>query len=220
MRRTIILGGMMILALVLAACAPGAATNPPTSMPTNFPTLSVPVTGDTPTAGIPTMSISTETVGTEAPAAGTDITGTTTSEAGLATATSETSAGTATTTDTNVRISTSTSTTVSEPFLVDQQGRSLYLFTTDTQNSGTSTCTAECLAQWQPVIVTGTPQAGQGVNASLLGTIKRDDGTLQATYNGWPLYTYAGDTAPGTASGQGVGGAWFLISGTGNSIQQ
>ncbi|MGE5375704.1 MAG: hypothetical protein ACM3XO_11665 [Bacteroidota bacterium] len=220
MRRPIILGGVMILVLALAACAPGAANNIPTNSPTNFPTISVPVTGDTPTAAVPATSVSTETTGTEAPTTGTDITGTATGEAGLATATSETSAGTGTTTDTNVRISTSTRTGVSEPFLVDQQGRSLYLFTTDSQNGGTSACTAECLSQWQPVIVTGTPQAGQGVNASLLGTIKRDDGTLQATYNGWPLYTYAGDTGPGTTSGQGVGSAWYLVSGTGNAIHQ
>jgi predicted lipoprotein with Yx(FWY)xxD motif len=103
---------------------------------------------------------------------------------------------------------------------VDQQGRALYLYTADTQSSGTSTCTADCLTQWQPVIVTGIPQAGSGINASLLGTITRDDGTLQATYNGWPLYTYTGDTAPGTTTGQGMGGAWFLVSGAGNSIQQ
>ncbi len=103
---------------------------------------------------------------------------------------------------------------------MDQLGRALYLYTADTQSSGTSACTDDCLTQWQPVIVTGTPQAGNGVNAALLGTIPRDDGTLQATYNGWPLYTYAGDTAPGTTSGQGMGSAWFLVSGAGNSIQQ
>jgi predicted lipoprotein with Yx(FWY)xxD motif len=103
---------------------------------------------------------------------------------------------------------------------VDQQGRALYLYTADTQSSGTSACTADCLTQWKPVVVSGTPQAGNGVDASMLGTITRDDGTLQATYNGWPLYTYAGDTAAGTTSGQGMGGAWFLVSGAGNSIQQ
>jgi predicted lipoprotein with Yx(FWY)xxD motif len=108
---------------------------------------------------------------------------------------------------------------VSEPFLVDQLGHALYLFTTDTQNGGSSDCTDECLTQWQPVIVTGTPQAGNGVNASLLGAIPQDGGTLQATYNGWPLYTYTGDAAPGNIHGQGMNGAWFLVSGTGNAIQ-
>ena len=212
MRRPIILGGMLILALVLAACAPAAAT----SAPINVPTVSVPVTGETATLIVPTTNIASETPLPET--TGSDATST--ADAALATSTSETGTGTeTTTTDTNVRISTSTSTAVSEPFLIDQQGRSLYLFTTDTQNGGTSTCTADCLTQWQPVSVTGIPQAGQGLNASLLGTISRDDGTMQATYNGWPLYTYVGDTGPGMTTGQGVGSVWFLVSGTGNAIQ-
>lgn len=216
MRRSMIAGVVMILALALAACAPGAATGVPTSASTNVPTLSVPVTGETETPAVPTLGVSTETTGTDT---GSGLIGTATLEAGLATATSETATGGAGATDTTVRIGTSTSTAVSQPFLVDQQGRALYLFTTDTQNGGTSACTAECLMEWQPLIVTGAPQAGQGVDAGLLGTITREDGTLQATYNGWPLYTYSGDAVPGSTSGQGMGGAWFLVSGTGNSIQ-
>jgi predicted lipoprotein with Yx(FWY)xxD motif len=212
MRRTLVLGVVLMLALVLGACSTSTpvplATTLPVATLTNLPTESVPVTGNTETAVAPATS---------APA---DVSGTSTVEAGLATSTTESTAETGSTTDSSVRIGTSTSTSASEPFLVDQQGRALYLYTADTQNGGTSTCTAECLSQWQPVTVTGTPQAGNGVDASLLGTIPREDGTLQATYNGWPLYTYTGDTAPGTTSGQGMGGAWFLVSGTGNSIQQ
>jgi predicted lipoprotein with Yx(FWY)xxD motif len=208
MRRYLILGIVLMLAIVLAACStstpiPPAAVASPMPTISNQPTQSVPITGNTETSVAPATS---------APA---DTTGTSTADAALATATSETGS----TTDTSVRIGTSTSTAASEPFLVDQQGRALYLYTADTQNSGNSECTADCLTQWQPVTVTGTPQAGNGVNASLLGTLSREDGTLQATYNGWPLYTYAGDTAPGTTSGQGMGGAWFLVSGAGNSIQ-
>ncbi len=209
MRRFTISGLVIVLALALAACAPAPAlptTAAPAANTANAPTVSVPITGNTETAVVP-------------PAGG-DITGTSTAEAALATATSETASGAGSTTDTGVRISTSTSVNTSEPFLVDQQGRALYLYTTDAQNSGTSACTAECLTQWQPVTVTGTPQAGNGVNASLLGTITREDGTLQAAYNGWPLYTYTGDTAPGATNGQGMGSAWFLVSGTGNAIQQ
>lgn len=214
MRRVLILGVSLILAVALGACASSTpvslatAVASPVATITNLPTESVPVTGSTETAVAP---------GADAPA---DTIGTSTVEAGVATSTSETTSGTGSTTDTSVRIGTSTSTNVSEPFLVDQQGRALYLYTSDTQSSGTSTCTADCLTQWPPLIVTGTPQAGNGVDASLLGTITRDDGTLQATYNGWPLYTYARDTGPGTTSGQGMGGAWFLLSGAGNAIQQ
>jgi predicted lipoprotein with Yx(FWY)xxD motif len=212
MRRNLILGVVLMLAMALGACSTSTPV-PPAVLPTNVvvtsqPTESVPVTGNTETAVAPA---------TGAPG---EVSGTSTVEAGLATATTDANASTDPAADTSVRIGTSTSTSASEPFLVDQQGRALYLYTSDTQNSGTSTCTADCLTHWQPVIVTGTPQAGNGVNAGLLGTVTRDDGTLQATYNGWPLYTYAGDTAPGTTSGQGMGGAWFLVSGAGSSIQQ
>jgi predicted lipoprotein with Yx(FWY)xxD motif len=206
MRRFMIPGLVMLLALAACAPAPASPTAAAPALNTaNAPTVSVPITGDTETATIPPV--------------GGDITGTSTADAALATATSETPSEAGSTIDTGVRISTSTSVNTSEPFLVDQLGRALYLYTTDTQNSGTSACTAECLTQWQPVIVTGTPQAGNGVNASLLGTVNREDGTLQASYNGWPLYTYTGDMAPGTIKGQGMESAWFLVSGAGNSIQ-
>ena len=212
MRRAVILGVVLMLAMVLGACStstPISLAEPsPAVAVTNLPTESLPVTGNTETASAPALSVPVDAAGTS------------TVEAALATSTSETTSGTGSTTDAGVQIGTATSTSVSEPFLVDQQGRSLYLYTADTQNSGTSACAAECLTQWPPVIITGTPQAGNGVDASLLGTITREDGTLQATYNGWPLYTYTGDTAPGTTSGQGMGGAWFLVSGAGNSIQQ
>jgi predicted lipoprotein with Yx(FWY)xxD motif len=54
----------------------------------------------------------------------------------------------------------------------------------------------------------------------MLGTIKREDGTLQAAYNGWPLYYYSGDRGIGAMNGQGVDNSWFLVSATGNAIQQ
>lgn len=63
----------------------------------------------------------------------------------------------------------------------------------------------------------------EGVDATLLGTITRDDGTLQVTYNGWPLYLFAGDTAAGDTNGQGLdefGGLWFLVSPAGEAIEQ
>jgi predicted lipoprotein with Yx(FWY)xxD motif len=64
----------------------------------------------------------------------------------------------------------------------------------------------------------GAPAAGEGVDAALLGTITRDDGAMQVTYNGWPLYYFADDTAPGDANGQGLGDVWFLVSPTGEAI--
>jgi predicted lipoprotein with Yx(FWY)xxD motif len=115
-----------------------------------------------------------------------------------------------------VNVSESTSGSI----LVDGQGRSLYLFTNDTQNSGASTCTGDCLTNWPPLLSTEAPTAGAGVDAAKLGTITRDDGTTQVTYNGWPLYLYSSDTAPGDVTGQGVGGVWFLVAPDGNAIPQ
>ena len=103
--------------------------------------------------------------------------------------------------------------------VVDGEGRSLYLFTNDTQDSGTSSCTGDCLVKWPPLLTDGEPAAGTGVDAAMLGTITLPDGTTQVTYNGWPLYYFADDTAPGDALGQGVGGVWFLVSPTGEMIE-
>jgi predicted lipoprotein with Yx(FWY)xxD motif len=106
---------------------------------------------------------------------------------------------------------------------VDGEGMSLYIFMNDTQDSGTSTCTDTCADVWPPLTVDGDPVAGEGVDETLLGTITRDDGSLQVTYNGWPLYLYTGDSAPGDTNGQGVTdefGLWYLIGPDGEVIQQ
>jgi predicted lipoprotein with Yx(FWY)xxD motif len=100
--------------------------------------------------------------------------------------------------------------------LVDAKGMSLYLFTKDA--GGTSACTAACATNWPPAVVTGTPTAGTGVDASKLSTITRDDGTKQLAYNGHPLYTFAADSAAGQASGQGVSGVWFLVTAAGDQV--
>jgi predicted lipoprotein with Yx(FWY)xxD motif len=103
--------------------------------------------------------------------------------------------------------------------LVGSNGRTLYLFQAD--KNGTSACSGACAAAWPPDIVTGTPQAGSGVNPSLLGTITRPDGTRQITYDGHPLYYFAADTAGGSAHGQGVkafGAEWYVISASGRKI--
>lgn len=82
-------------------------------------------------------------------------------------------------------------------------GMTVYTFAKDVKGSGTSACTGGCIARWPALTVTaGTkPIAGSGVTGSL-GTIKRsDDGTLQVTYNGLPLYFFTGDSAPGDTNG-------------------
>jgi predicted lipoprotein with Yx(FWY)xxD motif len=107
--------------------------------------------------------------------------------------------------------------------LVDGQGLTLYLFVPDKQ-SGSSTCYAECASAWPPLLLPDgvtAPVAGPGIKASLLATTHRTDGTVQVTYNKWPLYTWAGDSGPGQASGQGLnnlGGLWYVLSPDGATI--
>ena len=100
--------------------------------------------------------------------------------------------------------------------LVDGKGMTLYLYTKDTQNSGESTCEGQCLATWPPLL--GEPSASSGVDASMLGTITRSDGSTQVSYNGWPLYYWANDTAAGQTTGQGVGGVWWVVTPGGEAI--
>jgi predicted lipoprotein with Yx(FWY)xxD motif len=96
--------------------------------------------------------------------------------------------------------------------LATSTGRTIYWYSADTKGSGKSTCTGSCLTAWPAV--TGIPAAAPGVQlAGKLGTITRPGGVVQATYNGYPLYTYAQDMAPGQATGNGAAGAWHVITG-------
>ena len=93
--------------------------------------------------------------------------------------------------------------------LTDAKGLTLYWFAPD--SSTKSACYGSCAAYWPPVI--GSPSAGPGVTGRL-GTITRTNGTVQATYDGHPLYTYVGDSAPGQDSGNNLnlnGGYWHFV---------
>jgi predicted lipoprotein with Yx(FWY)xxD motif len=92
--------------------------------------------------------------------------------------------------------------------LVDAQGLTLYHLTTE--NGSNIVCTGSCASTWPPLSVSGRPTAGSGVTGQL-GTTKRPDGSLQATYMGMTLYTYSGDSGPGQGNGQGVDGIWFAV---------
>ncbi len=103
--------------------------------------------------------------------------------------------------------------------LVDARGRTLYLFEAD--KGPMSTCSGACASVWPPLTITGHLTAGPGVTASKLGTTKRSDGATEVTYDGHPLYTFAGDSAPGATSGQGLddfGAEWYVLSAGGNKI--
>jgi predicted lipoprotein with Yx(FWY)xxD motif len=100
--------------------------------------------------------------------------------------------------------------------LVDHSGATLYRYTPD--GTGKSTCTGGCATVWPPLTVlagTASVAAGTGIPSGTLGTTTRSDGTLQVTYKGMPLYTYAADTSAGQTSGQGVGGTWYVVSPSG-----
>jgi predicted lipoprotein with Yx(FWY)xxD motif len=95
--------------------------------------------------------------------------------------------------------------------LVGGNGMTLYSFSKDTANSGTSACTGGCATKWPPLTVAAgtTPSAGAGASGKL-GTISRADGTTQVTYNGLPVYFYSGDTAAGDTNGNYPG--WVPVA--------
>ncbi len=91
--------------------------------------------------------------------------------------------------------------------LTDPSGMTLYTFAND--QPGTSTCNGGCASTWPPF----QPPAGDltlpdGATGTL-DQIMRADGTMQVTYNGMPLYYYAGDMNPGDTNGEGIGGVWY-----------
>jgi predicted lipoprotein with Yx(FWY)xxD motif len=103
--------------------------------------------------------------------------------------------------------------------LVDSQGRTLYDFVAD--KTTMSTCYGACASLWPPLTVSGAPKAGAGVRASLLGTTKRTGGGTEVTYNGHPLYSFAGDTKPGETTGQALnqfGAPWYVLTTNGTEI--
>ncbi len=102
-------------------------------------------------------------------------------------------------------------------FLVDAEGMTLYMFTEDTEN--TSNCYGDCAEAWPPVVTEGDPTLGEGLDAALVSTTERTDGTTQVTYGGWPLYYWVRDAAPGDTTGQNVGEVWFVVSPAGEIVQ-
>jgi predicted lipoprotein with Yx(FWY)xxD motif len=98
--------------------------------------------------------------------------------------------------------------------IVDAQGRTLYRFTAEAQ--GVPVCTGDCVDTWPPALAsssTGLPKH--------VATVKRPDGgQLQLTYDGHPLYRYAGDQSKADANGEGVGGQWFVVKAGGESKSQ
>jgi predicted lipoprotein with Yx(FWY)xxD motif len=105
------------------------------------------------------------------------------------------------------------------PILVNARGHTLYMFAKD--RNGKSSCSGSCAKFWPPSLQRGKPTAGSGVKASLLGTTKRSNGSLQLTYNKHPLYTFALDKKSGETNGEGqlaFGAKWYAVSGKGTAV--
>ncbi|WP_306208561.1 hypothetical protein [Actinoplanes sp. RD1] len=100
-----------------------------------------------------------------------------------------------------------------DPVLVNGAGLTLYRFDEDSADPPTATCNGECATTWPPVTVEADGKIFiAGVAEEKVGVVRRDDGRLQVTVGGWPVYRFAKDTEAGDTKGQGVKGTWFGIT--------
>jgi len=108
--------------------------------------------------------------------------------------------------------------------LVNGQGQTLYMLTSEKGGKNTCTQANGCTQAWPETLLSNaaaTAKAGGGVQSSLLGTVKDASGHLEVTYNHWRLYTFSGDSGPGVAKGQGLrsfGGTWYVLNGSGQPV--
>ena len=106
--------------------------------------------------------------------------------------------------------------------LVNGSGRTLYMFTKDRRNKDRCVSVRGCTGVWPPLLTKGKPIAAAGAKSTMLGTIKLPNGTMQVTYNGSPLYTYIGDSAPHDTSYVGTpefGGVWYAVNSAGRAVK-
>ena len=105
--------------------------------------------------------------------------------------------------------------------LVDSHGKTLYLWAHD--KGHTSTCNGQCAKYWPPLVTSAKPKASAGARGALLGTSRRADGRTQVTYDGHPLYYFAGDKRAGDVKGAGLtgfGGRWDPVSAAGTAVRR
>ena len=103
--------------------------------------------------------------------------------------------------------------------LVNSKRHTLYMFAKD--KNGKSSCSGSCAKFWPPSLQVGKPTAGSGVKASLLGTTRRSNGSLQLTYNKHPLYSFVLDKKDGQTNGEGnvaFGARWYAVSAKGTAV--
>jgi predicted lipoprotein with Yx(FWY)xxD motif len=98
--------------------------------------------------------------------------------------------------------------------LVDAEGKTLYLYAND--QGTTSAVPSAVLAAWPPLVASGTPVAGDGVDGSKLETVQQPDGQTYVVYNGHPLYTFTGDASAGQTNGHKLGNVWYALTPAGD----
>ena len=104
-------------------------------------------------------------------------------------------------------------------YVTGANGLAVYVFLSDSE--GVSACSGDCATTWPPLVVATAADAtaASGVTGAV-GTITRDDGTLQVTLAGAPLYYFAADTVAGDTKGQGIGEVWYLASPSGTPVRE
>jgi predicted lipoprotein with Yx(FWY)xxD motif len=104
--------------------------------------------------------------------------------------------------------------------LININQAALYRFDKDTAKPSTSACDGDCAVTWPPVTIEETGKVYlAGIDPKKVGAIRRDDGQVQLTVGGWPIYRFSGDTEPGDLKGQGVGGTWFAVGPKGEKVK-
>ena len=115
-----------------------------------------------------------------------------------------------------VQLSAVTSAPLSAPHLININQAALYRFDDDSADPSQSACNGSCAVKWPPVTVQeGGNVYLAGVNPKAVGAIRRQDGQVQITVGGHPVYRFSGDSKPGDLNGQGIGGKWFAVGPTG-----
>jgi len=101
--------------------------------------------------------------------------------------------------------------------VTDSGGITLYRSDDDSASPSRSRCSGPCATDWRAVVVADNGDVdARGLDRDDVGTVRRDDGTLQVTVDGWPMYRFVGDKGPGQTRGHGHDGEWFAITPSGD----
>jgi predicted lipoprotein with Yx(FWY)xxD motif len=100
-------------------------------------------------------------------------------------------------------------------------GLTVYRFESDTNKPPTSACSGKCLTSWPALLTDGTAvRVDPSIDSTTVGVLARSDGSVQVTLNGWPLYRFAQDKAPGDVKGEGVQGKWSAVDGAAKPLKK